>query len=119
MARWSPSTATPSRLSPSHPIITKTTQVLGLILWLKSAHGVPTARGPVRPMGATAKWWIKFTRKVQIGLRVLELIAGVGLLGMMILLTKVDPITSWVLRITVSRIGTLMLAPSSPAVSFD
>ncbi|KAK6828658.1 hypothetical protein PG987_011999 [Apiospora arundinis] len=64
------------------------------------AHGVPTARGPVRPMGATAKWWIKFTRKVQIGLRVLELIAGVGLLGMMILLTKVDPITSWVLRIT-------------------
>lgn len=60
-------------------------------------------------MGATAKWWIKFTRKVQIGLRVLEMIAGVGLLGMMILLTNVDPITSWVLRITVSRINKSML----------
>ncbi|KAK8105941.1 hypothetical protein PG999_009300 [Apiospora kogelbergensis] len=73
------------------------------------AHGVPTSRGPIRPMGATAKWWIKFTRKVQIGLRVLEMIAGVGLLGMMILLTNVDPITSWVLRITVSRINKSML----------
>ncbi len=42
-------------------------------------------------------------RKVQLGLRVLELIAAVGLLIMMILITNVEPLCGWVLRITVSR----------------
>ncbi|KAK8128281.1 hypothetical protein PG984_009389 [Apiospora sp. TS-2023a] len=66
------------------------------------AHQVPAGRGNarVKPMGPTAKWWIKFSRKVQLGLRVFEGTAGLGLLALMILLTKVDPITSWVLRIT-------------------
>ncbi|KAK7956830.1 uncharacterized protein PG986_006052 [Apiospora aurea] len=65
------------------------------------AHEVPTGRtSRMRPMGGTAKWWILFSRKVQIVLRVFELVADFGLLALMILITKVDPITQWVLRIT-------------------
>ncbi|KAK8042647.1 hypothetical protein PG994_013130 [Apiospora phragmitis] len=65
------------------------------------AHEVPTGRSSlIRPMGGTAKWWIKFSRKVQIVLRAFELVADLGLLAFMILLIKVDPIAQWVLRIT-------------------
>lgn len=72
----------------------------------------------MKPMGPTAKWWIKFSRKVQLALRVFEGIAGLGLLALMILLTKVDPITSWVLRITVSLFGTFMAVLSQSSASY-
>ncbi len=54
-------------------------------------------------IGYKTRAWIKSMRKVQLGLRVLELIAAVGLLIMMILITNVEPLCGWVLRITVSR----------------
>ncbi|KAL7627629.1 hypothetical protein AAE478_001822 [Parahypoxylon ruwenzoriense] len=64
------------------------------------AHEAPTGRtSKFRPMSGTIKWWIKFTRHVQLVLRLLEFIGGGGLLVLMILLTNVDPLTSWILRI--------------------
>lgn len=47
--------------------------------------------------------WIKWMRKVQLGLRALELVAAAGLLVLMILVNNVDPLTGWVLRITVGH----------------
>ena len=64
-----------------------------------------------KPMGPTTKQFIVWMRKVQLGLRVLELVGGIGLLGLMILITKVDSLTSWVLRITVSRLSTSYYFP--------
>ncbi|KAH7030947.1 uncharacterized protein B0I36DRAFT_362738 [Microdochium trichocladiopsis] len=64
-------------------------------------HEVPRSRiTSYRPMSDTSKWLIKWTRYLQIVLRSLELIAGLGLMVLMILLTKVELMTSWVMRIT-------------------
>lgn len=54
-------------------------------------------------MSSTTKWFIRWTRYLQIVLRALELIGGLGLVALMILITKVEIMTSWVMRITVSR----------------
>lgn len=65
------------------------------------AQAVPTGRTAFfRPMSSTTKWWIKFMRYVQLFLRVLEMIGGGGLLTLMILISNVDPLTAWVMRIT-------------------
>ncbi|KAI0478777.1 hypothetical protein GGR56DRAFT_631711 [Xylariaceae sp. FL0804] len=65
------------------------------------AHEVPTGRTyDFRPMSSTTKWWIRWTRYVQLLLRTLEMAGGAGLLTLMILIDKVDPLTSWVMRIT-------------------
>ncbi|KXJ92299.1 hypothetical protein Micbo1qcDRAFT_195198 [Microdochium bolleyi] len=64
-------------------------------------HEVPRSRiTQYRPMSNTTKWFIRWTRYLQIVLRALELIAGLGLMVLMILLTKVEPLTQWVMRIT-------------------
>ncbi|KAJ3563841.1 hypothetical protein NPX13_g8062 [Xylaria arbuscula] len=64
------------------------------------AHAVPTGRTyNFRPMSDAAKFWIRWTRYLQILLRVLELIAGAGLLTLMILITNVMPLVAWILRI--------------------
>ncbi|KAI8629038.1 hypothetical protein F5Y19DRAFT_87450 [Xylariaceae sp. FL1651] len=64
------------------------------------AHEVPSGRTySFRPVSDAAKWWIKWTRYAQLVLRALELIAGAGLLTLMILISKVAPLTAWVLRI--------------------
>jgi hypothetical protein len=55
------------------------------------------------------KNWIKRMRKVQLGFRILELNAAIGLLILFILVTKVDPLTSWITRITVGA-----FAPQNP-----
>lgn len=44
-------------------------------------------------------------RIVQLAFRVLEMIAAAGILFFMIVIIKVNPLTAWVLRITVSRIS--------------
>ncbi|ORY63105.1 uncharacterized protein BCR38DRAFT_320073, partial [Pseudomassariella vexata] len=65
------------------------------------AHDVLTGRTTnFRPMSSTKKWWIKCMRKVQMPFRVLELAGGLGLLVLMILISNVDALTAWVLRIT-------------------
>lgn len=72
------------------------------MLTRQSAQAVPTGRTAFfRPMSSTTKWWIKFMRYVQLFLRVLEMIGGGGLLTLMILISNVDPLTAWVMRITV------------------
>jgi hypothetical protein len=53
-------------------------------------------------MSGRTKWWIKATRVIQMGLRVLELIAAVGVLVLFILMNKIEDLTAWVMRITVS-----------------
>ncbi|KAI1744170.1 hypothetical protein F4680DRAFT_284034 [Xylaria scruposa] len=64
------------------------------------AHMVPTGRTyNFRPMSDTTKWLIRWTRYVQLGLRALELIAGAGLLVLMILISNVPALVTWILRI--------------------
>ncbi|EFQ27555.1 hypothetical protein CGRA01v4_03085 [Colletotrichum graminicola] len=46
------------------------------------------------------KSWIKSIRLVQLGLRVVELIGAAGLLALLILLTNIETLASWVMRIT-------------------
>ncbi|KAI1344574.1 hypothetical protein F5Y15DRAFT_366988 [Xylariaceae sp. FL0016] len=65
------------------------------------AHQVPTSRTyNFRPMSNTTKSWIKGMRYFQIFLRALELVGGIGLLVLMVLISNVDMLTSWVMRIT-------------------
>ncbi|KAI0543006.1 hypothetical protein GGR58DRAFT_5163 [Xylaria digitata] len=64
------------------------------------AHVVPTGRTyNFRTMSNTSKWLIRWTRYLQLVLRALELIAGAGLLTLMILISDVMPLVAWVLRI--------------------
>ncbi|RYO73948.1 hypothetical protein DL764_011022 [Monosporascus ibericus] len=64
------------------------------------AQAVPPGRSMnFRPMSGTSKWWIKFTRHVQLALRCLELVGGLGLVALMILISEVEPKLAWVMRI--------------------
>ncbi|KAK6063325.1 hypothetical protein SCUP234_11838 [Seiridium cupressi] len=63
-------------------------------------HEVPTGRTTYfRAISNATKSWIVWMRRVQIGLRCLELIGAVGLLALMILISNVDALTAWVMRI--------------------
>jgi hypothetical protein len=53
-------------------------------------------------MSPLTKSFIKWLRRLQCALRVLQLIAAAGILTLMILITKTDALQGWVLRITVS-----------------
>ncbi|KAK3688432.1 hypothetical protein B0T22DRAFT_406849 [Podospora appendiculata] len=65
------------------------------------AHMAPSQRSRnFMPMGRRTKAWIVHMRSVQMCLRVLELVAAVGLLVLMILINNVDPLTGWIVRIT-------------------
>ncbi|OTB03309.1 hypothetical protein M426DRAFT_321876 [Hypoxylon sp. CI-4A] len=64
------------------------------------AHEVPTGRtSKFRPLSGSTKWWIKSTRFAQLFLRIFEMIGGGCLLTLMILISNVDPLTAWVMRI--------------------
>ncbi|RWA05903.1 hypothetical protein EKO27_g9204 [Xylaria grammica] len=64
------------------------------------AHAVPSGRTyNFRPMSDTSKWLIRWTRYLQLVLRASELIAGAGLLTLMILISNVAPLAAWILRI--------------------
>lgn len=68
-----------------------------------SAHEAPKQRSIYwKPMGDRTKWWIKATRVFQLCLRVLEGLAGAGLLVMFILFKGTGDSVAWVMRITVS-----------------
>ncbi|KAB5535254.1 hypothetical protein GE09DRAFT_1143185 [Coniochaeta sp. 2T2.1] len=65
------------------------------------AHVAPTQRSFYwKPMSDTTKWWIKASRVIQLFLRVLELIAAVGVLVLFILMTNTTELVAWVMRIT-------------------
>ncbi|TGJ81008.1 hypothetical protein E0Z10_g7769 [Xylaria hypoxylon] len=64
------------------------------------AQALPTGRiYNFRSMSDTSKWFIRWTRYLQLVLRALELIAGAGLLTLMILISDATPLAAWVLRI--------------------
>ncbi|KAK0715011.1 hypothetical protein B0H67DRAFT_513851, partial [Lasiosphaeris hirsuta] len=64
------------------------------------AHVVLGPRSSFTGMGRKTKAWIKSMRNVQLLLRVLELLAAVGLLIVMIMINNIDSLTGWVIRIT-------------------
>ncbi|KAK1755981.1 hypothetical protein QBC47DRAFT_201251 [Echria macrotheca] len=66
------------------------------------SHMVPTGRMNFRTIGRSTKSWIKGMRKLQFCLRLLELVAAVGMLVLMVLISNVEPLTGWVLRITLA-----------------
>lgn len=53
-------------------------------------------------MSNTLKLCIVWMRRVQLALRGLELIGALGLLVLWILISNVDALTAWVMRIAVS-----------------
>lgn len=53
------------------------------------------------PMSDSMKTWIVRVRWVQLAHRVVELVAAMGLVALMILISDVDPLTLWVMRIAV------------------
>ncbi|ROW08026.1 hypothetical protein VPNG_06029 [Cytospora leucostoma] len=63
------------------------------------AHEVRLPRAPFKTFGPQIKWWIKWTRVVQLGLRVLELIAAAGILFLFVIISNVDALTAWVMRV--------------------
>ncbi|KAJ9154973.1 P-loop containing nucleoside triphosphate protein [Pleurostoma richardsiae] len=73
------------------------------------AHEVLGQRKPYRVLGARSKQWIKRMRKVQLALRVLEFIGAAGILVLMILISHVNGLTAWVMRITAGVVMGLCL----------
>lgn len=57
---------------------------------------------PYKPMGPRTKSCVKWLRRVQLGLRLIQLNGAIGILTLMVLLTKVDASKGWVMRIAVS-----------------
>lgn len=53
-------------------------------------------------MSPRIKSWIKWLRHFQLLLRVLELVGAVGILVLVILITKIEAVTGWIMKITVS-----------------
>lgn len=52
-------------------------------------------------MSSTTKAWIKAIRVIQLLARALQFIGAAGILVLVILITDVPSLTTWVLRITV------------------
>lgn len=59
-------------------------------------------------MNPSVKKWVKWMRIIQFILRALELIAGCGLLVLMILISGVDVTTGWIMRVVVSYMDRLL-----------
>ena len=55
-----------------------------------------------KTMSRSTKNWVVRMRVVQLVMRVLQLIAALGVLVLMILLKDVEALTQWVMRVTVS-----------------
>ena len=58
---------------------------------------VPTGRSRYKPMSLRTKSWIKGMRRVQLGLRILEIVAAIGLIAV----TSVAGLMGWILGATV------------------
>jgi hypothetical protein len=59
-------------------------------------------RSDIPSMGHRTSRWIKYLRGFQLFLRLLELNSAAALLILMVLITNINTITAWVLRIGVS-----------------
>jgi len=66
-----------------------------------SAHEVLGGRRNQKVMSRRTKNWVVRMRVVQLVLRILQLVAAIGVLVLMILLKDVELLTTWVMRITV------------------
>ena len=64
---------------------------------------LPYRNSNAKPMNPSIKKKVKVTRIVQLILRCIELLGATGLLVTMILVTGIDPVTGWLMRIPVSR----------------
>lgn len=70
---------------------------------LNSAHMVLSHRSNnYLSLGPRFKSYVKWLRWFQLALRLFELVASAGLVVLMILVTKVDDVNKWIMRITVS-----------------
>lgn len=77
-----------------------------------SLHEVPTGRTTnFQSMSNATKTWIVWLRRVQLGLRCLELIGALGLLVLMILISNIDALTAWVMRIVVRLVAIPIRGP--------
>ncbi len=80
---------------------------------VRSAHEVIGGqREPYKTMSSTTKAWIKAMRVVQLLMRLLQLIAATGILVLVILITHIPGLTTWVMRITVRARPLFLLALS-------
>lgn len=66
---------------------------------------LPPSRTYYTPMSPRTKSWIKGMRRVQLVLRALELIGALGLFVLLILLTGMDMLAGWIMRVTVRLPG--------------
>ncbi|KFA49539.1 hypothetical protein S40293_02897 [Stachybotrys chartarum IBT 40293] len=74
------------------------------------AHMLLNYRSKQHPsLGRRTKASIKWLRRVQLVLRLLQLNAALGLLTLMILITNVEPVTHWILRIVPGVVAILCL----------
>lgn len=64
-------------------------------------------------MSSTTKAWIKAIRVVQLLVRALQFVGATGILVLVILITGMPGITTWVLRITVSLLSALLFVTHS------
>jgi hypothetical protein len=70
---------------------------------LYSSHLVlPYGNTNAKPMNPSIKKRVKLTRIIQLILRCIELLGAIGLLVTMVLVTGIDPVTGWLMRIPVS-----------------
>ncbi|UNI22093.1 hypothetical protein JDV02_008015 [Purpureocillium takamizusanense] len=70
-----------------------------LTFWSSSHLVLATQQTNYVPLGRRTKKCIKWLRRLQLVLRVLQLCGAAGILILMILITNVNPATAWVLRI--------------------
>jgi len=66
---------------------------------------LPYGNTNAKPMSPSIKKRVTRTRIVQLILRCLELLGAIGLLVTMILVTGIEPVTGWLMRIPVSCDG--------------
>lgn len=64
-------------------------------------------------MSSTTKAWIKAIRVVQLLVRALQFVGATGILVLVILITGMPGITTWVLRITVSLLSAVLFVTHS------
>ena len=68
---------------------------------------LPYGDSNAKPMNSSIKKKVKWTRLVQLILRCIELLGAIGLLATMTLMTGIDTLTAWLMRIPVSRKRTI------------
>lgn len=90
-----------------HPEYETSSQLLQISIdTLDSSYLIlPLGNTNAKAMNPSVKKWVKWMRIIQFVLRSLELIAGCGLLVLMILISGVDVTTGWIMRVVVSFLG--------------